>query len=69
MLAPFADMRSGKRRRIEAVKHHIELTQDSRRFCFEPYCARPRTRKLKKLEIQKQSKADVIKPATSDWAS
>lgn len=69
MLGSFADMLIGTLERINAVRHHIGLMKNSRLFRFALYRAPSKTCKLKGLEIHKQLKADVVKPATSEWAS
>lgn len=69
MIALFSSMSSGELGRINAVEQCIVLTQHGRTFCSTPYQAGPKVHEIEELEVQKQSNADFIKPATSEWAS
>lgn len=69
VLPPFADMWSGKLGCINAVKHYINQTPNSRPFRLTSYRKGPEVRELEEWEVQNQLKADVIEPTTSEWES
>lgn len=62
-------MWSQKLRRFDAVEHRIDLAKVSRPFRSIFCRPRPKIRELEELVIWKQLKADVIEPATCEWAS
>ena len=54
---------------IAATEHRIELTNGTKPIRSMPYRQGPATRTKAEHEIRKMREADVIEPATSEWAS
>lgn len=58
-----------EREEIWVREHRIGLLQNARPFKSPPFRARPKTKEMRRLEVEIQLKAGIIKPAVSEWAA
>jgi hypothetical protein len=54
---------------VESTNHRIDLIAGQNTVNCQPYRAGPRARAVESTDIQRILKAEVIEPATSEWAS
>jgi hypothetical protein len=69
MLNAHAGMWSASLGELTATEHRIQLTENAKPIFQAPYRAPPKARQTEKQEIERMLAADVIEPATSEWAS
>ncbi len=69
MLKKHEQMWLGKLGEINVTEHGINLKPDAKPFKSPPFRAGPKMRELIQFEVDKQLKAGVIEPATSEWAA
>jgi hypothetical protein len=69
MLAKHRSMWSGRLGQVQSTNHRIDLIHGKKPVHCQPYRAGPRSRAVESAEIQRMLKAEVIDPATSEWAS
>jgi hypothetical protein len=62
-------MWSGRLGQVQSTNHRIDLIPGKKPVHCQPYRAGPRARAVESAEIQRMLKAEVIEPATSEWAS
>jgi Reverse transcriptase (RNA-dependent DNA polymerase) len=61
--------RNGRLGQVHSTAHRIDLIPRQKPVHCQPYRAGPRSRALESAEIQRMLKAEVIEPATTEWAS
>jgi hypothetical protein len=69
MLKKHRSMWNGRLRQVHSTAHRIDLLPGQKPMHCQPYRAGPRAQALGSAEIQRMLKAEVIEPATSEWAS
>jgi hypothetical protein len=62
-------MWNGRLGQVHSTAHRIDLIPGQKPVHCQPYRAGPKSRALESAEIQRMLKAEVIEPATSEWAS
>jgi hypothetical protein len=53
---------------VQITSHRIELVNGASPVHAQPYRAKARAREAESSEVQRMLKAEVIEPATSEWA-
>jgi hypothetical protein len=69
MLTKHRSMWSGRLVQVQSTNLRIDLIPGQKPVHCQPYRAGPRARAVESAEIQRMMKAEVIEPATSQWAS
>jgi hypothetical protein len=69
MLQKHRSMWNGRLGQVHSTAHRIDLIPGQKPVHCQPYRAGPKSRALESAEIQRMLKAEVIEPATSEWAS
>ena len=69
MLAKHRSMWSGRLGQVQSTNHRIDLIPGQKPVHCQPYRAGPTARAVESAEIERMLKAEVIEPATSEWAS
>jgi hypothetical protein len=69
MLQKHRSMWSGRLGQVQSTNHRIDLIPGHKPVQCQPYRAGPRERAVESAELQRMLKAEVIEPATSEWAS
>jgi hypothetical protein len=69
MLAKHRSMWGGRLGQVQSTNHRIDLIPGQKPVHCHPYRAGSRARAVESAEIQRMLKAEVIEPATSEWAS
>jgi hypothetical protein len=62
-------MWSGRLGQVQSTNHQIDLIPGQNPVHCQPYRAGPRERAVESAKIQRMLKAEVIEPATSEWAN
>jgi hypothetical protein len=68
MLQKHRSMWNGRLGQVHSTAHRIDLIPGQKPVHCQPYRAGPKSRALESAEIQLMLKAEVIEPATSEWA-
>jgi hypothetical protein len=69
MLSKHSSVWTGSLGEISITQHRIQLLKDSKPIHQAPYRAGTKSREVEREEVDRMLKADVIEPATSEWAS
>jgi hypothetical protein len=69
ILQKYRSMWNGRLGQVHSTAHRIDLITEQKPVHCQPYRAGPESRALESAEIQQMLKAEVIEPATSEWAS
>jgi Reverse transcriptase (RNA-dependent DNA polymerase) len=69
MLQKHRSMWNGRLGQVHSTARRIDLIPGQKPVHYQPYRAGPKSRALESAEIQRILKAEVIEPATSEWAS
>jgi hypothetical protein len=69
MLRKHRQMWDGHIGRVSATEHRIDLIPVAKPVHSQPYRSCPRVREIESYEVGRMLKAEVIEPASTEWAS